>query len=110
MSTQAERWARREPLLHLLTRAARGALTPAEGPLLRAAVETELTDTEAIAAERDALAAAVGQLQHLCTVPSPDPGGATPRAVAYSAGWVEALDRVQTVLDRLYVAEETPSA
>jgi hypothetical protein len=64
---------------------------------------------DALYAERDQLAAAVDLLQTLCTVPSPDPGGATARAVAYSAGWVEALDRVQTMLDRLYVAGYRPA-
>lgn len=41
---QAARQARREPLLVLLSRMQRGVLTAAERPLLRAAVETELTD------------------------------------------------------------------
>lgn len=45
-SAQADRWHRREPLAHLLSRAARGVLTPKEGPLLRAAVDTELADAE----------------------------------------------------------------
>ncbi|MFF9554560.1 hypothetical protein ACF1DY_01830 [Streptomyces albus] len=43
---QAARWARREPLLALLSRAARGVLLPEEGPLLRATVETELAAAE----------------------------------------------------------------
>jgi len=41
---QAARWARRGPLLHLLSRMERGVLLDAERPLLRAAVETELAD------------------------------------------------------------------
>lgn len=41
---QAARWARREPLLVLLSRMQRGVLLDAERPLLRAAVETELAD------------------------------------------------------------------
>lgn len=48
---QADRWARREQLGVLLSRAARGVLLPEEGPQLRAAVETELTDAEAAHAE-----------------------------------------------------------
>lgn len=43
---QAARWARREPLLALLSRAARGVLLPEEGSLLRATVETELAAAE----------------------------------------------------------------
>lgn len=45
---QAGRWARREPLLALLTR---GTLTDAERPLLRAHVEAELADAEKAYAE-----------------------------------------------------------
>lgn len=41
---QAARWARREPLLALLSRMQRGVLLPQERDLLRAAVETELRD------------------------------------------------------------------
>ncbi|EPD94565.1 hypothetical protein HMPREF1486_03118 [Streptomyces sp. HPH0547] len=43
---QVARWARREPLLALLSRAARGVLLPEEGSLLRATVETELAAAE----------------------------------------------------------------
>jgi hypothetical protein len=41
---QAARWARREPLLVLLSRMQRGVLLPQERGLLREAVETELRD------------------------------------------------------------------
>lgn len=44
---QAARWARREPLLILLSRMQRGVLLPQERDLLRAAVETELRDGDA---------------------------------------------------------------
>jgi hypothetical protein len=52
---RAARWARREHLGVLLSRAARGVLLPAEGPLLRATVEAELVDGEQ--ARRDAATA-----------------------------------------------------
>lgn len=52
---QVARWARREQLLVLLSRMQRGVLLPAERDLLRAAVETELTDADAAHAEADRL-------------------------------------------------------
>ncbi|MDT0381400.1 hypothetical protein RM572_21820 [Streptomyces sp. DSM 42041] len=49
----AARQLRREQLAVLLSRAARGVLTPNEGPLLRAAVETELADANTAYLELD---------------------------------------------------------
>ncbi|MEU2603230.1 hypothetical protein [Streptomyces albus] len=50
---QVARWARREPLLALLSRATRGVLLPEEGALLRAAVDTELAAAERAERQRD---------------------------------------------------------
>ncbi|MEU9793799.1 hypothetical protein AB0E27_24755 [Streptomyces sparsogenes] len=46
-TTKTDRWARREPLLHLLGRLDRGTLLESERRLLRAAVDAELADAEA---------------------------------------------------------------
>jgi hypothetical protein len=54
-SDQAARWARREPLLVLISRMQRGVLLAQERDLLRAAVETELADGDQA---REQLAAA----------------------------------------------------
>lgn len=52
-STVTARQLRREQVAVLLSRAARGVLTPNEGPLLRAAVETELADANTAYLELD---------------------------------------------------------
>lgn len=64
-----------------------------------------------LAAERDALAAAVARVQDLCTVLPPDPGGDAETAAAHAAGWNDAIDRVQNELARTLTptaTEETP--
>jgi hypothetical protein len=53
---QAARWARREPLLHLLSRMQRGVLLDSERALLRAAIEAELADGDQAHAQAERVA------------------------------------------------------